>query len=364
MKILSIVWYKVLPAKFGGQKGIACFNKHLSEHFPVVCLCSSNNVPGDLPYTLLPSLPVSKRQFASPSCSKMIRQVAMREKPTHIILEHPYHGIAAAKACSATGAQLIVHSHNIESERFRQMGKWWWRVLWQYEKWIHRKADLSLFKTEADMGYAMRRFGLPAEKCLLVPYGADTKAVRPDRAEARSLIVRRHGLATGQPLLLFAATLDYAPNAAALEKIYHEVAPGLANETVIVCGRIKSKKYACLHRLSHPNVVHAGEVDDIENYFAAADVFINPVQTGGGIQTKTIDALAAGLNVVCFAGMTDKTLASAAGDAMTAVPNGNWPAFIHALRQVAADKRPVPPSFPAHYDWQKIIAPLVERIAG
>lgn len=40
-KILSIVWYKVLPPVFGGQKGIAGFNKHLAKHHPLVCLCSS-----------------------------------------------------------------------------------------------------------------------------------------------------------------------------------------------------------------------------------------------------------------------------------------------------------------------------------
>lgn len=72
---------------------------------------------------------------------------------------------------------------------------------------------------------------------------------------------------------------------------------------IVICGRNKTKKFQYLHRLSHPLVIQAGEVDDIENYFAAADLFINPVMTGGGIQTKNIDALNYNLSVVGFENM-------------------------------------------------------------
>ena len=135
-KILSIVWYKVHPAIFGGQKGIAGFNKELAREYSLVCLCSFNNEAGlETNYQVLPKLPVHKKQFLSPRCWETIRQVALKEKPTHIILEHPYHGIAAVKASRATGAKIILHAHNIESQRFRQLGKVWWWPLHFFEKW-------------------------------------------------------------------------------------------------------------------------------------------------------------------------------------------------------------------------------------
>ena len=148
-KILSIVWHKVLPPMFGGQKGIAYFNRHLSSRYPLVCLCSKNNKPiDDLPYKILPLLPDSKWQFINPFCWRKIKSVAKKEKVTHIILEYPYHAIAAMRSKRATHAKLILHSHNIESERFRQMGKWWWKLLRVYEKWGLQKADLLMVSRE------------------------------------------------------------------------------------------------------------------------------------------------------------------------------------------------------------------------
>ena len=146
-KILSIVWYKVHPAIFGGQKGIAGFNKELAREYSLVCLCSFNNEAGlETNYQVLPKLPVHKKQFLSPRCWETIRQVALKEKPTHIILEHPYHGIAAVKASRATGAKIILHAHNIESQRFRQLGKVWWWPLHFFENGSCTRPGLSYSK--------------------------------------------------------------------------------------------------------------------------------------------------------------------------------------------------------------------------
>ena len=131
MRILSIVWYKVLPPIYGGQKGIALFNQYLARHADITCLCSRDN-QDSVPYRLIPELPVGKRQFFNPSCWSLIRKTAREQQSTHIILEHPYHGIGAVKAIKDTGARLVVHSHNIESVRFRQLGKPGWQLLAQY----------------------------------------------------------------------------------------------------------------------------------------------------------------------------------------------------------------------------------------
>src|SRR3982750_2806198 len=195
VRILSIVWYKVLPARFGGQKGIAHFNQALGKLYPVVCLCSRNNEPpANLSYTVLPKLPVSKWQFLNPFIQQRIVRIAKKEKPTHIILEHPYHARAAIKACRVTGAKLIVHSHNIESERYRQLNKTGWRILYRHEKNIHQQADLSLFKTEDELKYAVAHFELSPGKCMVMPYGIE-RSNKPDKAAARKILAARHGIA-------------------------------------------------------------------------------------------------------------------------------------------------------------------------
>lgn len=280
IRILSIVWYKVLPAKFGGQKGIAHFNQALGKLFPLTCLCSRNNESSaDLSYTLLPALPVSKWQFFNPLIHQKIVSIARKERPTHIILEHPYHAKAALKAKKATGAKLIVHSHNIESERYRQLGKRGWKYLYKHEKKVHQQAELSLFKTAVELEYAVQHFELMPGKCMVMPYGIERPA-KVDKVTARKIITDRHGISSNSKILFFAGTLDYTPNEQAMINIFTQVAPQITRDyKIIVCGRNRIKGFEHLNSLSHPMVINAGEVDDIENYFAAADLFLNPVMT-------------------------------------------------------------------------------------
>jgi glycosyltransferase involved in cell wall biosynthesis len=307
MKILSIVWYKILPPRYGGQKGIAGFNKYLSRHIQLSCLCSENNETADFTeYKLLTLLPVNKLQFINPWTINKMVAAAIKEKPTHVILEHPYHGLASLKIKKITGARLIVHSHNIESERYRLQGKWGWRLLKLFEKWVHRHADFNIFKTGADLNDACKKFGISREKCMIIPYCIDPEANNPSD-HANQLIRERHKIAADSKILLFSGSLDYKPNAAAVENIFKEILTRLTDRNfsfrVIITGKIPKKLQKIYALTNQDAVIMTGEINDIENYFEAADVFINPVQYGCGIQTKIVDALSWHLNVVCFSHM-------------------------------------------------------------
>jgi glycosyltransferase involved in cell wall biosynthesis len=361
-KILSIVWYKVLPPVFGGQKGIAHFNKHLAWHIPLVCLCSRDNEPaGQIPYKVIAELPTGKGQFINPLCWQKISTVARKEEVTHILLEHPYHGIAAIKAKKATGARLIVHAHNIESQRFRLAGKWGWQLLRKYERWVHRKADLSLFKTEEDKRYAIEHFGLREDQCKIVPYGIE-KPDPIDKELACRFIRNKYDIGTNEKIFLFAGTLDYMPNAKAVEDIFKEIAPRLTAANIpfkiIICGRNRFPSFHYLNQLTHPAVIMAGEVEDIALHFTAADAFINPVQYGGGVQTKNMDALAHHCNVVCFSNMSTTEIASVAGDKLFTCPPGDWGAFIVQLQVAAGSQTDTPVLFFETYNWKRIVLDL------
>jgi hypothetical protein len=363
-RILSIVWYKVLPARFGGQKGIAHFNEALGKLFPLVCLCSRNNEPpSNLSYSVIPVLPVSKWQFLNPFIQQKIVSIAKKEKPTHIILEHPYHAKAALKACRASGAKLIVHSHNIESERYRQLGKRGWQLLYKHEKKVHQQAELSLFKTADELDFAVKNFELSPGKCLVMPYGIE-RPHKLNKDAARKLMAQRHGIAPNSKVLLFAGTLDYTPNEQAVISIFTQIAPLLSSDyKIIVCGRNRIKGFEHLNDLSHPNVVLAGEVEDIENYFSAADTFINPVMTGGGVQTKNLDALAYDLNLVCFIDMLSGIdLSLCGGKVFTASP-GNWKEFADSIdKAMSASPTSTPTSFFDLYSFDRQVLKLAERI--
>lgn len=359
------MWYKVLPPVFGGQKGIARFNQHLGWHTPLVCLCSNDNEPsGQIPYKIVAELPAGKGQFINPACWNTISRVAKENQITHIILEHPYHGVGAVKAKNATGARLIIHSHSIESQRFHIAGRHGWRIFKGYEKWVHRKADLSLFKTEQDREYAIKNFGLAPEKCLVTPYGVETP--KPiDKETTLRFIRHKHNIAADEKIFLFAGTLDYAPNADAVEHIYREIAPRLTKTNmpykIILCGRNNFPEFNYLNEFFHPNVIKAGEVDNIEHYFTVADAFINPVMLGGGVQTKNMDALSHHCNVVCFSTMSDGMTTLLWNKLFTCAPN-DWPTFVEQMQIAAHQKSETPPLFFEKYNWKRIVAELYDNL--
>jgi len=47
--VLSIVSYKIFPAKFGGQKGIANFNEYFSKFQTLYCVTIKDNSATDAP---------------------------------------------------------------------------------------------------------------------------------------------------------------------------------------------------------------------------------------------------------------------------------------------------------------------------
>lgn len=366
-KVLSIAWYKVLPPKYGGQKGIACFNEYLGRKTSLTCLCSKNNESTrSLSYTLLPGLPVSKWQFLNPFTWRKIMRVAKKEKPTHIILEHPYHAIAGWLAKKRTVAKLIIHSHNIEYLRFREQGKWWWRLLRSYERWAHRKADLSFFKTEQELNSAVAAFRLKRESCLVVPYAPGTGEKKPDRSLARKLICEKYGLPGGEKIILFAGTLDYNPNAKAVQAIYEEIVPRLEalhfTGKIIICGRNTLKEFQYLKQFVHPLVIQAGEVDNIEDHFAAADVFISPVITGGGVQTKIVDALSLGCKIVCFSEKLPPGEFRATGSILSSASGEGWDPFIANIQKALYE--PMPANDHIGPTWDDVTAMVYQRISA
>jgi hypothetical protein len=365
-KILSVVWYKVLPPQYGGQKGTAIFNKYLGKNFPLVCLCSRDNPHSiELTYELLPELPVSKFQFINPFCWIKIFKTAKKEDISHIIIEHPYHGISGWLVKKFLGIKLVVHSHNIESQRFKEQGKWWWWILQILERRTHQIADFNFFKTEANMSMAIQKFNLEQKKCVEIPFGIEDYISMTD-STIKNLIYRRHSINPTQKLFLFAGTLDYDPNAKAVEAFYKEIAPRLDTELkgeykIIICGRNRFKKFQYLKNLKHQNIIYAGEVEDIENYFHAADVFINPVRTSNGVQTKIIEAIKYGLNTVVFKSQLKGINKDVIGNKIFSARDNDWNQFHEKIIQSLAISFSTTDAFFNLYSWENIMAEIIKK---
>jgi glycosyltransferase involved in cell wall biosynthesis len=369
--LLSLVWYQVLPARFGGQKGIAQFNEHLARHFRLSCLCSSDNTPsGKEGYAVFPELPVGRRQVLFPWNWKRIFDKAGALGVTHIILEHAYYGIPAIMLKSS-GLPLVAHSHNLEYERFRALGRWWWPLLRILERRVHRSADLSLFKTEADRSAAIQEFGLSPERCMVLPYGLEREGL-PDVAEKRSAsekIRTRYGLADDEKILYFNGTLDYEPNAEALRFLVNELLPELDKVTgfhyrLLVTGRNQRARFRDLKGLRHERYLPLGMLDEVDELFLAADLFLNPVKSGGGIKVKTMEALSWGLPVVSTAHAAAGIDLKQTGTRLRITGSDDPAAFAQAILKALDDRSAIPDTFFDTYRWEAVIAPLVARLAS
>ena len=364
-KILSVVWYKVLPAVYGGQKDIALFNHYLGIQTELVCVCSDNNKQTDnLTYKLLPLLPVSKTQFFNPLVKRKIRKLIEETQFTHIILEHPYHAWLC-RYKDKYGFKLVVHAHNIEFLRMQQRNKWWWPWVKRTEAIAFKNADHILFKTEKDKKEATRIFGADEKKCLLVPYGTTIAQPPADASVAREKIRQLHGIKPGTIVFLFAGSFDYEPNLEALDNIVNKVLPYLEHKLsqsffIMICGAVDEEKKKSVNQ--HPSLLFTGFINHMEEDFAAADVFLNPVITGSGMQTKNIDALANNLPVVCTeyaaTGLPDYLL----NKQVLVSANDDWEKFVLNCIDMIHKKTGTPPLFYQDFYWENIIRRTLTKI--
>jgi glycosyltransferase involved in cell wall biosynthesis len=301
--VISIVSYPFLPARSGGEKHVFLFNKYFSKYHQLTCITTKKNNPKEAKeYEVLNILSNSKLRYINVIYFFLIRKIIKQKKATHILLEHPYYGWLGVLLKQFCNVKLIVHSHNIEGLRWKTLGKWWWKILWNYEKFTHRKADYNFFIQDDDKKYSIEKFGLNSSKCMTVTYGIEwNKIPSPQEiSQSKQRVRMSHNISAEKKILLFNGAFKYKPNLDALKKIIDVINPLLKQQinfqyTVIICGMdipedIITGKY--------PNIIIAGFVDDISVYFKGADVFLNPITEGGGIKTKLVEALGYDLNAV------------------------------------------------------------------
>jgi glycosyltransferase involved in cell wall biosynthesis len=359
-KILSLVWFKIYPPHFGGQKGIALFNRELSRYYEVDCLCSENNeVVADAGCNILPELPIAKSQFINPFAWIRIQKQTIRKNYSWIILEFPYYAFVG-RGLKRPDRKLIIHTHNIETERFRSFRKTGWNILRLFEKWSFRQADIIIFKTQGDREYAVKEYGILPSKTYILPYGIEKAAL--NKAGARKVLENNYGISPSEKILVFAGTLDYLPNTLAVRKIISEIIPRLKKILpefrIIICGR-NSGKALLSPEQSDDHLLFAGFVEDIEPFLAGADTFINTVENVHGIQTKILDAIAADTNVVCFEKAAFAIDPVVRDVKLFPVPDGDYDAFAEMVVKAVNLNFATPVDFFEKYSWQNLVKGFV-----
>lgn len=98
-----------------------------------------------------------------------------------------------------------------------------------------------------------------------------------------------------------------------------------------------------------------GEVDRIEDYFMAADVFINPVAEDNGVQTKNLEALSYHLNLVCFENTLTGIDREQLDGKVFSIEMEDWNQFaVKTKIACETENVPTPVSFFKNYGWDSI----------
>lgn len=366
--LASLASYKILPPVLGGQRAVALFCKYMARYVGFTCITTRNNDPALAEgFEVLPIWSTSATRYINPLPFFTIRTIIRRRQVTHIMLEHPYFGWLGLLLKWFTGVKLVVRSHNIEGLRWKSLGKWWWKILWQYEKYVHKQANYNFFIQDSDRLYAIGHFKLQPQRCLTITYGIEwqTPPSAGEKEAARNELLTKHGIPNDHCILLFNGAFIYPPNLKGLERIIHEINPALQKMgsfkyTILICGKDIPP---AISQSSGPNIIIAGFVDDITTYFKGADIFINPITEGGGIKTKLVEALGYNMSAVS-ASHGAIGIDPAICNGKLQITDDTVHGFAEKIIQLAGNKRDIPPAFYDCFYWDNIAQKAARFLEG
>jgi glycosyltransferase involved in cell wall biosynthesis len=363
-KVLVIVPYSYLPFYSGGQKFIAQFLEYLAKEVDLtVITVPQNDFSLAKNYKTLPLLKKSFYRYIDVSLVSKLVALIKNDSFDTIIWEHPYYAWAAFLVKKQTGIKTIIHSHNIEFQRFKDLRKWWWLVLKKYEQQFFSFADYIFFITPTDKEFAIQHWNVPIEKCINVPFGITVREYPKDKAQCKKLLQSWYRIEESDTIILFNGVLDYKPNLDALIAILEKINPGLLVHSqfkykIIICGKRLPAEFNELKAYREKNIIYAGFVEDIDTYFKGADLFLNPVQTGGGIKTKMVEAIGFGTTVIATGSGAKGINKKVAKEKLTIVEDNRWELFANAIKESRDYYLETPPEYYAYYSWRGIIEKL------
>ncbi len=231
------------------------------------------------------------------------------------------------------------------------------RRLRRFEAQLCREADATVAVSPED-AHAIGAIARGV-RVLTVPNGVDTTRYRPGLPDSLPL---KH------PAVVFTGKMDYRPNVDAVLWFANTAWPLVQalhpDATLYVVGQAPTRTVTALR--ARIGIEVTGYVEDILPYFGGADVYIVPLRVGGGTRLKVLEAMAAGLPLVSTTLGAEGIALTPGQDAVLADSPSELAAQVSALlsdRARAAALGAAARAFvEQHYDWAKVVPPLLELL--
>lgn len=361
VKLLTLIPYKFLPARQGGHLLNLLFQNAISMHLEGIVVGSINNEPekeNALKFDFIPLFNSKLGTYLPFSHAYDIIKIIKKRKIDAIMCSHPYQGPAAWLASRVTGIPLIGFSHNIESDRFRSLGKVWWPLMFAFEKWVMSRSQLNFFVSAEDKTWAINNYGIPPESCIVSPFGISFEQIPEKNPEAKKQWIEKGIIGSNEKLLYFIGAYDYLANVQAVSDILHEVLPRLINSElefkILIVGKGLNESLRAKIDASAGKVVYVGFVEQISDVLDAADIMLNPVSLGGGIKTKAVEALGNNIKVVSTGNGAKGLDKKICGNMLLVSEDGDWDGFVRNIHLAASSDVNISRQFYDHYSWNNV----------
>lgn len=297
MRILLTTPYCIWPTNSGGAVRTTQLAKGLSRLGHEVILLSAEPVGpagelGDSVHRV--GFPHQGRfgHFWNPGFSRALRAIV--DKGVDLVVAgFPYQALMMTGVLKRAGIPLVYDAHNVEYDRFRQMGQPARAALVRIAETrmlMHSQAVLAVSQEDAQIFAQL--YG--NHRLTLLPNGVDVEKFSPGPSSPE--LSHKYGL-DGRHVLLFFGALDYHPNQLALRFLVEDLWPRLSVKRQDTCLMIVGRNPpAWITR--DPRIIITGAVDDIVDHVRLADLVLAPIISGGGTRLKILESLACAQPVV------------------------------------------------------------------
>lgn len=367
INILSIVPYTFLPANTGGRLGILDVHNNLGLIANDYIISTKFNLINiKIHFNLIPIFSNSRLKYLPFNYTNKISKIAKENNIQAIFCDHPYMAILANQVAKKLHIPWFLRSHNIESERFRSLKKWWWKILFYYEKWAFKKAAAVFTITQEDSDWAIQNYQINPNKLSLIPFGTNLNMPMLKNLLIKNRFCKKYNLDPNKPIIYFLATLNYYPNYNAVENIIQFIIPNLQKKQkdyqIIIIGKDLNANVEKKIESAAYNIKYLRFIENLEDLFHSADIMLNPMLYGGGVKTKLIEALANNMNAVSTMNGACGVNRMVCNDKLYIAANDNWSLFTNYIIEAVDNKNNIGNQFYETYNWQNITKKILSTI--
>lgn len=215
-------------------------------------------------------------------------------------------------------SMLIKRRISISKKILRIILEWEYKKIAKYEKRLSNEFNILLVCSEIDLKYLKEVIDINKVDKIRNP------TVYDNTNKSFYIKTRRNVKNIG-----FHGNLSYSPNKDAIKYFIKIIYPKLAdlkgiNYTFIGPGKVHFGTKC-------QNINFTGEVDNIDDELEKLDIYVSPLRYGSGLKYKIIEAMAAGLPIICFQTSNDGINAKHYEDILLAETEEDFSKYVKLL---------------------------------